>query len=128
MAACTTPWGAVKAVAAGPGGRSMHACLPHGPRCRGSERGPPPASPGHWCPAAWAASSVFFSSLSPLAGTLASLGTFAAGYVARPLGGVIFGHVGDRFGRKRALMVTLVVMALASVGIGLIPSFERIGI
>jgi MFS family permease len=71
---------------------------------------------------------VFFSSLSPLAGTLASLGTFAAGYVARPLGGVIFGHVGDRFGRKRALMVTLVVMALASVGIGLIPSFERIGI
>jgi MFS family permease len=66
--------------------------------------------------------------MSPLAGTLASLGTFAAGYVARPLGGVIFGHVGDRFGRKRALMVTLVVMALASVGIGLIPSFERIGI
>jgi MFS family permease len=59
---------------------------------------------------------------------LASLGTFAAGYVARPLGGVVFGHVGDRFGRKRALMLTLVVMALASVGIGLIPSFERIGI
>ena len=59
---------------------------------------------------------------------MASLGTFAAGYVARPLGGVVFGHVGDRFGRKRALMVTLVVMALASVGIGLIPSFERIGI
>ncbi len=72
--------------------------------------------------------SVFFSTLSPLAGTLASLGTFAAGYVARPLGGVVFGHVGDRFGRKRALMVTLVVMALASVGIGLIPPYERIGI
>jgi hypothetical protein len=70
---------------------------------------------------------VFFSSLSPLAGTLASLGTFAAGYLARPLGGVVFGHVGDRFGRKRALMVTLVVMALASVGIGLIPPYERIG-
>lgn len=71
---------------------------------------------------------VFFSTLSPLAGTLASLGTFAAGYVARPVGGVVFGHVGDRFGRKRALMVTLVVMALASVGIGLIPPYERIGL
>ena len=71
---------------------------------------------------------VFFSTLSPLAGTLASLGTFAAGYVARPLGGVVFGHVGDRLGRKRALLVTLVVMALASVAIGLLPPYERIGL
>ena len=71
---------------------------------------------------------VFFSSLDPLAGTLASLATFAAGYLARPLGGVLFGHLGDRLGRKRGLTSTLVIMGLASVGVGLLPSYERIGI
>ncbi|MFZ2175918.1 MAG: MFS transporter, partial [Rhodococcus sp. (in: high G+C Gram-positive bacteria)] len=50
---------------------------------------------------------VFFSGLDPLAGTVASLGTFAAGYVARPLGGVVFGHFGDRLGRKKMLILSM---------------------
>ena len=52
-------------------------------------------------------SKVFFSSLDPLTATVASFGTFATGYLARPLGGVIFGHFGDRLGRKRMLVLTM---------------------
>ncbi len=70
---------------------------------------------------------VFFSDLEPLAATVASFGTFAAGYVARPLGGAVFGHFGDRFGRKRMLVVAMTVMGVASFLIGLIPPAALIG-
>ncbi|OZM81618.1 MFS transporter [Pseudonocardia sp. MH-G8] len=71
---------------------------------------------------------VFFPSFSPLAGTLASLATFAVGFVARPLGAILFGHYGDRIGRKRMLIVSLVLMGTATVAVGLIPSYDTIGV
>ncbi|MEU6038519.1 MULTISPECIES: MFS transporter [Actinomadura] len=71
---------------------------------------------------------VFFSSLDPLAGTVASLGTFTTGYLARPLGGIVFGHFGDRLGRKRMLVVTMVLMGVASTLIGLLPTYDHIGV
>ena len=70
---------------------------------------------------------VFFANLDPLAATVASSGTFAAGYVARPLGGVIFGHFGDRLGRKKMLILSMLIMGAASTLIGLIPSGAVIG-
>jgi MFS family permease len=70
---------------------------------------------------------VFFSSLDPLVGTVASFGTLATGYLARPLGGVLFGHYGDRVGRKRMLILTMALMGVASVLIGLLPTYEQIG-
>ncbi|MBB6553752.1 MFS transporter [Nonomuraea rubra] len=70
---------------------------------------------------------VFFSNLSPLAATVASLGTFATGYLARPLGGVIFGHFGDRLGRKRMLVLTMTLMGVASTLIGVLPTYDQIG-
>ncbi|MFJ9173904.1 MFS transporter [Streptomyces sp. NPDC102360] len=70
---------------------------------------------------------VFFSDLSPSAATIASLGTFAAGYVARPLGGIVFGHFGDRIGRKSMLVLSMTVMGVASFLIGLIPPASAIG-
>ena len=60
-------------------------------------------------------SRVFFSGLDPLVGTVASFGTLATGYFARPLGGAIFGHFGDRIGRKRMLIWSMTIMGLASV-------------
>jgi metabolite-proton symporter len=72
--------------------------------------------------------SVFFPSFSPAAGTLAALATFAVGFVARPLGAIVFGHFGDRLGRKRMLIVSLVLMGGATVAVGLVPSFESIGV
>ncbi|MEU8195430.1 MFS transporter [Microbispora amethystogenes] len=70
---------------------------------------------------------VFFSSLDPLAATVASFGTFATGYLARPLGGVLFGHFGDRLGRKRMLVLTMTLMGIASFLIGLLPTYDQIG-
>ena len=70
---------------------------------------------------------VFFSDLDPLAGTVASFGTLATGYLARPLGGALFGHFGDRIGRKRMLILTMALMGLASVLIGVLPSYGTIG-
>jgi MFS family permease len=70
---------------------------------------------------------VFFSSLDPLVGTVASFGTLATGYLARPLGGALFGHYGDRIGRKRMLILTMALMGVASVLIGLLPTYEQIG-
>lgn len=72
-------------------------------------------------------SQVFFSGLDPVVGTVASLGTFTTGYLARPLGGVIFGHFGDRLGRKRMLVITMTIMGVASTLIGLLPSNDQIG-
>ncbi len=70
---------------------------------------------------------VFFSALDPLVGTIASFGTFATGYLARPLGGVIFGHFGDLLGRKKMLVLTMVMMGVASFLIGLLPTYAQVG-
>jgi MFS family permease len=71
---------------------------------------------------------LFFPSFSAAAGTLLSLATFAVGFIARPLGAVLFGHFGDRLGRKRMLIASLLVMGLSTVAIGLVPSFATIGV
>ncbi len=70
----------------------------------------------------------FFPTIDPLAGTLASLATYAVGFLARPLGGALFGHFGDRLGRKSMLVVTLFVMGLSTFLIGLLPTYNSIGV
>lgn len=70
---------------------------------------------------------LFFPSGSPTAGTLAALATFGVGYLARPLGAVLFGHLGDRRGRKAVLSATVLTMGTATVGIGLLPTYGAIG-
>ena len=71
---------------------------------------------------------VFFADSDPAVGTLASLGTFAVGFFARPVGGLLFGHFGDRYGRRQVLMLTLIVMSVSSAAIGLSPSYAKIGL
>lgn len=70
----------------------------------------------------------FFPETSSMAGTLASLATFAVGFGARPIGGVVFSHVGDRLGRKPMMVMTLILMGVATAGIGLLPSYRTIGL
>ena len=70
---------------------------------------------------------VFFSGMDDWVGVVAAYGTFAAGYVARPLGGIIFGHFGDRLGRKNMLIVSMLVMGIASTLIGLVPDASVAG-
>ena len=70
---------------------------------------------------------VFFPDTSPVAGTLLALATFGFGYVARPLGAVLFGHIGDRMGRKKVLVATLLLMGGATLAIGFLPSYEQVG-
>jgi MFS transporter, MHS family, shikimate and dehydroshikimate transport protein len=72
--------------------------------------------------------SIFFPSFDPLVGTLLAFGTFSAGAIMRPLGGIICGHFGDKIGRKSMLVWTLIVMGGATVLIGLVPSYAQIGI
>jgi metabolite-proton symporter len=71
---------------------------------------------------------VFFPSDDPAVGTLLALGTFAIGFVARPLGGLVFGHYGDKLGRKKLLVISLVAMGIATFAIGLLPGYATIGI
>src|SRR3569833_3039648 len=71
---------------------------------------------------------LFFPSFDPLVGTLLAFATYAVGCVARPLGGIVSGHYGDRIGRKKLLMWSLVMMGLATVLIGLLPGYGSIGI
>src|SRR5215208_6041098 len=71
---------------------------------------------------------LFFPTFDPLAGTLAAFGTFALGFVARPLGGIVFGHYGDRLGRKPMLVLTLLIMGFATFCIGLLPTYSAVGI
>lgn len=71
---------------------------------------------------------LFFPDLSPLAGTLAAFGTYAVGFFARPLGGIIFGRIGDTRGRKFVLVVTLLIMGLATMAIGVLPTYQTIGL
>ncbi len=70
---------------------------------------------------------IFFASQSEFVGTLAALGTFAVGFVARPFGAVIFGHLGDKIGRKKSLVITLLIMGGVTVLIGLLPTYSSIG-
>ncbi|MEU0508030.1 MULTISPECIES: MFS transporter [Amycolatopsis] len=71
---------------------------------------------------------VFFPTFDPLTGTLLSFLTFAIGFVARPIGGIVAGHYGDRFGRKKVLLFTVSLMGASTVLIGLIPSYATIGV
>ena len=71
---------------------------------------------------------LFFPGSSPLIGTLSAFGTFAVGFAARPLGGVIFGHFGDRIGRKTMLVLSLMIMGVATFLIGCMPTHASIGI
>ncbi len=68
---------------------------------------------------------LFFPESDPVTGTLLAFGTYALGFVARPLGGVVFGHFGDRVGRKKMLVVSLMMMGIATFAIGLLPTYER---
>ncbi|MFF5636644.1 MFS transporter [Streptomyces sp. NPDC012825] len=71
---------------------------------------------------------LFFPTFSPLAGTLAAFGTFAVGFVARPLGSVLFGHVGDRYGRRPVLFASLLLTGCATVAVGCVPTYATLGI
>jgi metabolite-proton symporter len=71
---------------------------------------------------------LFFSNQDPLSGTLSAYGSFAIGFLARPLGGAIFGHFGDRIGRRAMLVWSLVIMGVATALIGLLPTYASIGI
>src|SRR5678816_3454801 len=70
---------------------------------------------------------LFFPTFDPLTGTLAAFGTYAVGFFARPIGGIVIGHYGDKIGRKSMLVLTLVVMGIATFLIGLLPTYEQIG-
>ncbi|MCB5908861.1 MFS transporter [Streptomyces pinistramenti] len=71
---------------------------------------------------------LFFPGADPAVGTIAAFGTFAAGYVARPLGGIIFGHFGDRLGRKSMMLLTMTLMGSGSFLIGVLPTYGTIGV
>lgn len=73
-------------------------------------------------------SPLFFPAENLVTSQLASLGAFAAGFMARPFGGVIFGHIGDRYGRKRALVVAMLLVTIPTVIIGVLPTYSSIGI
>ena len=70
---------------------------------------------------------IFFPTLDPILGTLAAFATYGVGFIGRPMGGIVFGHFGDRVGRKAMLLVTLLMMGIPSMVIGLIPSYQSIG-
>jgi MHS family shikimate/dehydroshikimate transporter-like MFS transporter len=70
---------------------------------------------------------IFFPAFDPITGTLAAFGTYAVGFFARPVGAIIFGHFGDKVGRKSMLLLTLVMMGTPTVLIGLVPTYNRIG-
>ncbi|MEU7281533.1 MFS transporter [Streptomyces sp. NPDC045431] len=71
---------------------------------------------------------LFFPDADPAVGTIAAFGTFAAGYVARPLGGIVFGHFGDRLGRKSMMLLTMALMGCGSFLIGVLPTYDAIGV
>ncbi|RSM38237.1 MFS transporter [Amycolatopsis balhimycina DSM 5908] len=71
---------------------------------------------------------VFFPASSPATGTLLALATFGVGYLARPVGAFVLGHVGDRFGRKRVLVFTLLLMGVATFAVGCLPTYSSVGV
>src|SRR3954469_5771817 len=70
---------------------------------------------------------LFFPTLDPLMGTLAALGTYSVAFIARPIGGIVIGHYGDKIGRKSMLVLTLMIMGIATFLIGLLPTYSSIG-
>jgi MFS transporter, MHS family, shikimate and dehydroshikimate transport protein len=71
---------------------------------------------------------LFFPNFDPLVGTLLAFGTYAVGFVARPVGGIVFGHYGDKIGRRTMLFLTLTIMGVASFLIGVLPTYQSIGV
>ncbi|RKF48541.1 MFS transporter [Paraburkholderia fungorum] len=71
---------------------------------------------------------IFFPTTSALAGTLAAFATFWVGFLARPIGGIIFGHLGDKVGRKKTLIITLMLMGCCTTGMGLLPTYNQVGL
>jgi MFS family permease len=71
---------------------------------------------------------LFFPSFDPISGTVLAFSTYAVGYVSRPLGGVLFGHLGDKLGRRFVLVVTLILMGLTTAMMGLLPTHAAIGV
>lgn len=71
---------------------------------------------------------LFFPTYDPLVGTLAALAAYGVGFLGRPLGAIIFGHLGDRVGRKAMLIATMLTMGLATFAVGCLPTYEQIGI
>src|SRR5215831_15178741 len=69
-----------------------------------------------------------FPTASPLASLMASFAAFAAGYLARPFGGIVLSHYGDRYGRRRVFLLSIFVMSAATLGMGLVPAFARWGV
>jgi metabolite-proton symporter len=70
---------------------------------------------------------LFFPTFDPLTGTLLAFVTFAVGFIARPIGGIVFGHFGDRIGRKKLLMLSLILMGASTTAIGLLPTYSSAG-
>src|SRR5260221_10114611 len=70
---------------------------------------------------------LFFPTIDPIAGTMAAFGTYTVGFVARPFGGIVIGHFGDKVGRKSMLVLTLLIMGVSTCLIGLLPTYETIG-
>ncbi|MFG3493517.1 MFS transporter [Streptomyces sp. NPDC047928] len=70
---------------------------------------------------------LFFPTFSPVAGTLAAFGTFAVGFVSRPIGSILFGHIGDRYGRRPVLFASLALTGAATVAVGCVPSYATLG-
>lgn len=71
---------------------------------------------------------VFFPDASPSVQMIAALATFSVPFIFRPLGGLFFGHLGDKYGRQKVLAITVIIMSISTFGIGLIPSYETIGL
>jgi metabolite-proton symporter len=71
---------------------------------------------------------LFFPTLDPLSGTMAAFASYAVGFFARPVGGIVFGHFGDKVGRKSMLVATLVMMGVATFLVGLLPTYDQIGL
>src|SRR6202795_4462215 len=71
---------------------------------------------------------LFFPTFDPAVGTLLAFGTYALGFIARPLGGIVFGHFGDKIGRKTMLYLTLLIIGVATAAIGLLPTYDSFGI
>lgn len=71
---------------------------------------------------------LFFPEIDPALGVLASFATYATGFLVRPLGGILFGYIGDRFGRQRSLVLTLLLMGAATLAVGLLPTYASIGL
>src|SRR3954463_3455490 len=71
---------------------------------------------------------LFFPGFEPLVGTLLAFATYAVGFVARPIGGAVFGHFGDKTGRKTVLVITLLIMGASTFAIGLLPTYATIGV